>query len=54
MAGVIRVLIADDHPTLREGLRAILDTQDDLEVAAEAANGAEAVAKAEAFRPDVV
>ena len=54
MAGVIRVLIADDHPTLREGLRAILDTQDDLEVAAEAANGEEAVAKAEAFRPDVV
>jgi len=49
-----RILIADDHPTLREGLRAILDTQEDFTVAGEAADGEEAVAKAEAMRPDVV
>src|ERR671924_116077 len=52
--GVTRILIADDHPTLREGLRAILDTQEDFEVAGEAANGEEALAKAEVLRPDVV
>jgi two-component system, NarL family, response regulator LiaR len=49
-----RILIVDDHPTLREGLRVILDTQEDFQVAGEAANGEEAVAKAEAMRPDVV
>jgi NarL family two-component system response regulator LiaR len=54
MADAIRVLIADDHPTLREGLRAILDTQDDFEVIGEAATGNEAVDRAAALRPDVV
>lgn len=54
MADVTRILIVDDHPTLREGLRAILDTQEDFEVAGEAANGEEAVVKAESLRPDVV
>jgi len=54
VADVTRILIADDHPTLREGLRAILDTQEDFTVAGEAADGEEAVAKAEAMRPDVV
>ena len=54
MADMTRILIADDHPTLREGLRAILDTQEDFQIAGEAADGEEAVAKAEALRPDVV
>lgn len=54
MSAVTRILIADDHPTLREGLRAILDTQADFEVAAEAADGRQAVDKALALRPDVV
>jgi DNA-binding NarL/FixJ family response regulator len=54
VAELTRILIADDHPTLREGLRAILDTQEDFQVAGEAGNGEEAVAKAEALRPDVV
>lgn len=49
-----RVLIADDHPTLREGLRAILDTQPDFEVVGEAATGQDAVDRAAALRPDVV
>jgi DNA-binding NarL/FixJ family response regulator len=51
---VIRVLIVDDHPALRAGLRAILDTAPDLAVAGEAGDGAEAVDRARAFRPDVV
>ena len=44
MNGITRILIVDDHPTLREGLRAILDTQEDFEVVGEAADGEAAVA----------
>jgi DNA-binding NarL/FixJ family response regulator len=54
VADPIRVLIADDHPTLREGLRAILDTQPDISVVGEAATGAEAVSRAAVLRPEVV
>jgi DNA-binding NarL/FixJ family response regulator len=43
---VTRVLVADDHPVVRSGLKTVLDAQSDLEVVAEAADGAEAVAKA--------
>ena len=49
----IRVLIADDHPIVREGLRLVLDRRDDIEVVAEAENGREAVARAIHCRPDV-
>jgi DNA-binding NarL/FixJ family response regulator len=52
--GITRILIVDDHPTLREGLRAILDTQEDFEVVGEAADGEAAVGRAEVLRPDVV
>ena len=44
--GVIRVLIADDHAVVRQGLRTFLDLQDDIEVVGEAADGEEAVAAA--------
>ena len=54
MADVISVLIADDHPFVRHGLRTYLDTLDDLEVVGEASNGSEAVALAEQLLPDVV
>ena len=54
MNAVTRILIVDDHPTLREGLRAILDTQADLEVAGEAVDGRDAIARVLALRPDVV
>jgi DNA-binding NarL/FixJ family response regulator len=50
----IRLLIADDHPVVRDGLRAMLATQQDMEVVGEAATGTEAVARARALRPDVV
>jgi NarL family two-component system response regulator LiaR len=51
---VIRVLIADDHAVVRQGLRTFLDLQDDVEVVGEAADGVEAVAAAEAAAPDVI
>jgi DNA-binding NarL/FixJ family response regulator len=51
---VLRVIVADDHPVVREGLRAMLDAEPDLEVVGEAASGAEAVTLAAALRPDVV
>ena len=50
---MIRVLIADDHAVVREGLRGFLALQDDVEVVAEAADGEEAVAAAERLTPDV-
>ncbi|WP_248962345.1 response regulator [Sphaerisporangium perillae] len=51
---MIRVLIADDHPIVRQGLRTFLDLQGDLEVVGEAADGAEAVALVGALSPDVL
>ncbi|GII30760.1 response regulator [Planotetraspora mira] len=51
---MIRVLIADDHPVVRQGLRTFLDVQDDLTVIGEAADGEEAVAMAESLTPDVL
>jgi DNA-binding NarL/FixJ family response regulator len=50
---MIRVLIADDHAVVREGLRAFLALQDDVEVVAEAADGEEAVSAVERLTPDV-
>lgn len=50
---MIRVLIADDHAVVREGLRAFLALQDDVEVVAEAADGEEAVEAVERLTPDV-
>ena len=49
----ITVLVADDHAVFRSGLRAILDTEDDLEVVAEVADGDQAVDAALRLRPDV-
>jgi DNA-binding NarL/FixJ family response regulator len=51
---VIRVLIADDHALLRDGLRAMLDAQDDLEVVGEATDGEETLARAVELQPDIV
>jgi two-component system, NarL family, response regulator LiaR len=48
------VLIADDHPVVRQGLRSFLQLQPDLEIVAEAADGEEAVTRAGDLLPDVV
>ena len=50
----IRVLVADDHPMLREGLVAVLGTQPDFDVIGEAADGSEVVRLAQTLRPDVI
>jgi len=51
---VIRVLIVDDHPVVRQGLVALLSVQDDIVVAGEAADGRAAVSLAGTISPDVV
>ena len=50
----IRVLIADDHPVVRDGLRGMLTDSEDVEVIGEAGDGVETVALAERLRPDVL
>jgi len=50
----IRVLIADDHAVVRQGLRTFLELQEDIEVVADVADGREAVAAATQHEPDVV
>ncbi|MDE3095370.1 MAG: response regulator transcription factor [Chloroflexota bacterium] len=50
----MRVLLVDDQILFRKGLRALLASEDDMEVVSEAANGREALDKVKAFRPDVV
>lgn len=53
MTDVIRLVIADDHAIVREGLRAVLDGHEDMLVVAEAKNGAEAMALVTTLTPDV-
>jgi len=48
------VLLVDDHPVVREGLRGMIDAEQDLTVVGEAGSGAEAIALAESLRPDVI
>ena len=50
----VRLLLADDHRMMREGLRKLLEAHDEFEVIGEAENGREALAQARALRPDVV
>ena len=53
MADKIRVLLADDHAVVRQGIRRFLEETDDIEVVAEAANGQEALERVREHRPDV-
>lgn len=50
----IKILLADDHAVLRAGLRALLNSQSDMEVIAEAADGEEAIRKSVELTPDIV
>lgn len=50
----MRILVADDHETVRKGVSAILTSHQDLEVCGEAANGREAVEKANELQPDLI
>jgi len=54
MNETIRLLIADDHAIVREGLRALIATEPGLELVAEASDGIEAVSKVHALKPDVI
>jgi NarL family two-component system response regulator LiaR len=54
MIETIRILIVDDHAVVREGLRALIETEPGMELAGEAADGVEAVSQARALRPDVI
>jgi DNA-binding NarL/FixJ family response regulator len=54
MEATIKVLIADDHPVVREGLMAMLNRQEDFDVVGEAKDGVEAVSKTKELAPDVV
>lgn len=51
---MIRVLLVDDQDLVRAGFRAILESEDGIEVVGEARDGAEAIAQAEALQPDVI
>lgn len=54
MEDTIKILIADDHPVVREGLMSMLNRQEDFEVVGEAKDGVEAVNKTKELAPDVV
>jgi DNA-binding NarL/FixJ family response regulator len=54
MTDKIRILVADDHPVVREGLVAILSSQSDFLIVAEADSGESLLAKARQFQPDIV
>jgi DNA-binding NarL/FixJ family response regulator len=54
MAERIRVLLVDDHPVVRQGLRTFLELQEDITIVGEAVDGTSGVAAAEELRPDVV
>jgi len=50
----IRILLADDHHVVRKGLRALLSTEKDIEIIAEAQNGQEAVNLFRTMKPDIL
>lgn len=54
MTGQIRVLVVDDHPVVRKGIKTLLDEEQDLDVVGEAVNGLDALEKVETLHPDVI
>ncbi len=53
-SGLIRILLADDHPVVLDGLEAILSTQDDFQIVATATDGREALEKTRSLQPDIL
>ena len=54
MVDTIRILIVDDHSIVRQGLRALIDTEPNMETVGEASDGVEAVEQARALQPSVI
>jgi DNA-binding NarL/FixJ family response regulator len=54
MANPLRILVADDHGTVRQGLKLLIDSQPDMRVVGEAADGDAVVQQAEALKPDII
>jgi DNA-binding NarL/FixJ family response regulator len=54
MASPLRILLVDDHATVRHGLKLLIDNQPDMEVVGEAADGSAVLHQAEALKPDIV
>ena len=54
MAKIIRIFVADDHTVVREGLRALIETEPGMRLVGEAADGLEAVMEARRLKPDII
>jgi two-component system, NarL family, response regulator NreC len=50
----LRILLAEDHETVREGIKLLINSQPDMEVIGEASNGNEAIKQARKFLPDII
>lgn len=54
MSEIIRVMIVDDHPVVRRGIKSLLGEEEDIQVVGEAVNGRDALEKVDALQPDVI
>ncbi|MCE1252698.1 MAG: response regulator transcription factor [Anaerolineae bacterium] len=54
MSSQIKIMVVDDHPVVRKGIVAMLETEPDLKVVGECANGAEAIERVQTLKPDVI
>lgn len=54
MSEIIRVMVVDDHPVVRQGIRSLLGEEEDIQVVGEAINGRDALSKVESLKPDVI
>jgi two-component system, NarL family, response regulator LiaR len=54
MSDLIRVMVVDDHPVVRRGIKSLLGEEEDIQVVGEAVNGKDAIEKVESLHPDVI
>jgi NarL family two-component system response regulator LiaR len=54
MSEIIRVMVVDDHPVVRRGMKSLLEEEEDIELVGEAVNGRDALEKVELLKPDVI